>query len=143
AALLIEHARNASEADVGGVVEQFLAGQQFASTYWPGDAEITATLATEAFYRRFSQPMQRMLLQAVEDCFRGYASASPSKTGVRVPRDKQQVEHILPRAWKANWPVDDLAAQADRDDHVHRLGNLTLLTGSLNASVSKDRKRVG
>jgi hypothetical protein len=136
AALLIESARKASDSEVVGVVEQFLAGQQFASTYWPGDEEITTALATEAFYRRYSQPMQRMFLQAVEDWYRGYTGSSPSKTGVRAPRDKQQVEHILPRAWKTHWPVGDLAAQADRDDHVNRLGNLTLITGSLNASVS-------
>ena len=136
AALLIETARGKSDVDLVGAVEQFLASQQFASTYWPGDEEIETTLATEAFYRRFSQPMQRVFLQAVEDWFRGYATPRRSKTGVRVHRDKQQVEHILPRSWKANWPVDDLAAQADRDDHVNRLGNLTLITASLNASVS-------
>lgn len=136
AALLIRGARAATDEDLPAVVENFLAGQQFASTYWPGDEEIKSTLALEQFYRRFSQPMQRVLLQAVEDWYRGYASGKPSKTGVRVNRDKQQVEHILPRSWKSNWPVEDFAAQADREDHVHRLGNLTLITGSLNASVS-------
>ncbi|MGX5696725.1 GmrSD restriction endonuclease domain-containing protein [Agromyces soli] len=136
AALAIETARGADDTDVVDVIEQFFASQKFASTYWPGDDEVRSTLATEAFYRRFSQPMQRAVLQAVEDWYRGYAGASPSKTGVRVHRDKQQVEHILPRSWKTNWPVADHAAQADRDDHVNRLGNLTLLTGSLNASVS-------
>lgn len=136
AALLIATARGASDSDVVSVVEQFLAGQQFASTYWPGDTEIAEALKTEAFYRRYSQPMQRMLLQAIEDWYRGFASGSPSKAGVRVPRDKQQVEHLLPRSWKQNWPVEDLAAQANRDEHVNRLGNLTLLTGALNSSIS-------
>lgn len=136
AALLIESTRGKADSDLAAAVEQFLASQQFASTYWPGDDEIRATLATEAFYRRFSQPMQRVFLQAAEDWYRGYATPGHSKTGIRVHRDKQQVEHILPRSWKANWPVEDLAAQADRDDHVNRLGNLTLITASLNASVS-------
>lgn len=139
AADLVSTARGVAESDVVDVVERFLTGQQYASTYWPGDAEITAALATEHFYRRFSQPMQRMLLQAAEDWYRGYTSPGPSKTGVRVLRDKQQVEHILPRGWRANWPVASAADEADRDDHVHRLGNLTLLTGSLNASVSNSQ----
>ncbi|WP_259064298.1 DUF1524 domain-containing protein [Microbacterium sp. AK031] len=51
-------------------------------------------------------------------------------------RDKHQVEHALPRSWRTHWPVTDAAAEAERDDSVHRIGNLTLLTGSLNASVS-------
>lgn len=35
-----------------------------------------------------------------------------------------------------HWPVDDLAARLARDDHVHRMGNLTLLTRGLNSKVS-------
>lgn len=136
AAQLIEAGRGTSDVDVVGVMEKYLSSQQFASSYWPGDEEIRTSLSTELFYRRFSQPMQRMLLQAIEDWYRGYAQSSPSKTGIRVHREKQQVEHILPRSWRANWPVDGLVAEAERDDRVHRLGNLTLLTGALNASVS-------
>ncbi len=136
AADLILTVRGVPDSEVIGVVERFLTGQQYASTYWPGNEEIVSALATEQFYRRFSQPMQRLLLQAAEDWYRGYASSGPSKTGVRVARGKQQVEHILPRAWRTNWSVESAADEADRDDHVNRLGNLTLLTGSLNASVS-------
>lgn len=136
AADLIAAGRAAPDSDVVRVVETFLTGLQSASTYWPGDEEITRSLATEPFYRRFSQPMQRMLLQAAEDWYRGYTDVKPSKAGARVHRGKQQVEHILPRGWRTNWPVEGIAAEADRDAHVHRLGNLTLLTASLNASVS-------
>lgn len=136
AADLVSVGRGMAEPELVGVVERFLTGQQYASTYWPGDAELTSALATEPFYRRFSQPMQRLLLQAAEDWYRGYATGGGSKTGVRVFREKQQVEHLLPRGWRSNWPVESAADEADRDDHVHRLGNLTLLTGSLNASVS-------
>jgi hypothetical protein len=136
AADLISAARGSSDTDVVGVVEQSLTGQQSASTYWPADDEVRASLATEQFYRRFSRPMQRVLLQAIEDCYRGYASDGLSKTGIRVQRDMQQVEHILPRDWRSHWPVADPAAEADRENHIHRLGNLTLLTASLNASVS-------
>jgi hypothetical protein len=136
AAEMIAAVRDASDADVVGRVEQYLTGLQSASTYWPGDDELRTTLRSLHFYRRFSQPMQRMLLQAIEDWYRGYTSNGPSKTGIRVHRDKHQVEHVLPRGWRTHWPVADAAAEAERDDTVHRLGNLTLLTGSLNASVS-------
>lgn len=133
---LISVARGAADSELEGVVEGYLTGQQFASNYWPGDDEIRTVLETEQFYRRFSRPMQRMFLQAVEDWYRGYASGRGTKTGIRVHRDSHQVEHILPRDWRKYWPVADPAAEAAREDHVHRLGNLTLLTGALNASIS-------
>jgi hypothetical protein len=77
-----------------------------------------------------------MLLEAVEDAHRGYADAGPSRTGMRVPRLGFPIEHLLPQKWQSHWPVDDLAAEVERDAHVHRLGNLTLITSSLNSAVS-------
>lgn len=136
AAEMISAVRSAPDSEVVTRVEQYLTGLVSSSTYWPGDDEVRSALRSMHFYRRFSQPMQRMLLQAVEDWHRGYASDGRSKTGIRVHRDKHQVEHLLPRGWRAHWPVADAAAEAERDDHVHRLGNLTLLTAPLNASVS-------
>lgn len=133
---LISTARGVPDDEVGDIVDAYLTRQQYASSYWPGDDEIRNALATEHVYRRYTQPMQRLLLQAIEDWYRGFASSAPSKTGVRVFREKQQIEHILPRGWRQNWPLNDPIAEAERDDHVHRLGNLTLLMGSLNASVS-------
>lgn len=136
AAEMISYARNAADDEVVAKVEQYLTGLVSASTYWPGDEEVRTTLKSTHFYRRFSQPMQRMFLQAVEDWYRGYASEGRSKTGIRVHRDKHQVEHLLPRGWRTHWSVVDAAAEAERDETVHKLGNLTLLTGSLNGSVS-------
>ncbi len=77
-----------------------------------------------------------MFLEAVEDYDRGYTGTKPSKTGSRVVRGALDIEHVLPQNWRANWPVVDLAEEIRRDAHVHRLGNLTLLSGSLNSAVS-------
>lgn len=133
---LVARCRGVSDSEVAAAASAFLAGQQVASTYWPGDLEIRKTLSTSAFYWRFSRPMARLFLQAIEDAYRGYADGGVSKTGVRVPRVAQQIEHILPQSWNAHWPVPGPLEAAERDEHVQRLGNLTLLTGSLNASVS-------
>jgi hypothetical protein len=46
------------------------------------------------------------------------------------------IEHLMPQSWRENWPVADDAASGVRDDHVHRFGNLTLLTKALNSKVS-------
>src|SRR5690606_13330286 len=59
-----------------------------------------------------------------------------SKTGARVRRNSWAIEHFLPQRWRTNWPVDGLAEKLYRDEHVHLLGNLALLTSSLNSSVS-------
>jgi hypothetical protein len=42
----------------------------------------------------------------------------------------------MPRKWQANWPPDSPASEASRDQLVHTLGNLTLLTNKLNIKVS-------
>ena len=133
---LIARCRGLADGELVSAVSAFLAGQQVASTYWPGDAEIRTALRSAPFYWRYSRPMARLFLQAVEDAYRGYAGRGLSKTGVRVPRVTQQIEHVLPQSWRAHWPVEGPVEAAERDEHVQRLGNLTLLTGSLNAAVS-------
>lgn len=77
-----------------------------------------------------------MFLEAAEDQLRGYTSSRPSMTGSRVARQAWHVEHLMPQKWQDNWPVSDVAAESNRAAHIHRLGNLTLLTGSLNSRVS-------
>lgn len=108
------------------------------STYWPGDDEVRSSLMEEAAYRRFRVTRLRVFLEAVENHLRRGTNQP------QVPRRGYPIEHILPQKWQDNWPVDGLAAELDRAAHVHRLGNLTLLTSSLNSRVSNgpwDRKR--
>ncbi|MCE0539882.1 DUF262 domain-containing protein [Kineosporia rhizophila] len=133
---LIQSSQGLSADKIPQRVEAFLARQNAESTYWPGDAELEKVLAEEPVYQRLKRSRLRMLLEAAEDALRGYAGTATSKTGSRVRRTGLPIEHLLPRSWKKNWPVPDLAAEIDRAAHVHRLGNLTLLTTGLNSSVS-------
>jgi hypothetical protein len=133
---LIRTHRHVADADLPGRVEDYLRKLHAESTYWPGDDEVRATLATENVYRRFKRGRLRMLLEAVEDAHRGYAGSSPSRTGMRVGRLGFPIEHLLPQKWATHWPVDDLAGEVERDSHVHRLGNLTLITSALNSAIS-------
>lgn len=111
-------------------VRDQLTRQNVASNYWPGDDEIRRHLADEQAYRRYPRARLRMFLESIEDHLRS-RHQSPS-----VPRVGYPIEHILPQAWQANWPVSDLEEEVQRSEHVHRLGNLTLLTTSLNSNVS-------
>lgn len=56
-----------------------------------------------------------------------------------VLKEKLTVEHLLPQEWKPKWPLPD-DATADqvtmREQMLHTIGNLTLLSKKLNPSVS-------
>lgn len=111
-------------------VAAYLSRLDAVSTYWPSDKEITTALATEAAYRRYRRGRLRVLLEAIENRFRAETNQG------QVPRSGYPIEHVLPQSWQDNWPVDDEQAEIERAAHVHRLGNLTLLTTSLNSKVS-------
>lgn len=122
--------QNTPAAELGERVRGYLASQKVTSTYWPGDAEVREALSTEAAYRRYPRGRLRMYLEAVENQLRAKTNQP------QVPRRGYPIEHVLPQKWEDNWGVDGLEAEQNRAAHVHRLGNLTLLTTALNSSVS-------
>lgn len=128
--------RSSPPEELGSRTANYFARQSAPSTYWPADGDLRTSLASEPVYRRLKRGRLRMFLEAAEDHLRGYTSGRPSRAGTRVARVGYPIEHLLPQSWRANWPVDDPAHEAERENHVHRLGNLTLLTTSLNSSVS-------
>jgi hypothetical protein len=127
---LIRTARGAGPDELAATVEHFLRGQTVASSYWPGDAEIRAYLSTVPAYRRYPRSRLRMVLEAVEDHLRSEYHAH------QVDRRGYPIEHLLPQKWESHWSVHDEVSRAERSAHVHRLGNLTLLTAKLNSAVS-------
>ncbi|KAA0919257.1 DUF262 domain-containing protein [Dietzia sp. ANT_WB102] len=100
------------------------------STYWPGDEEVRAHLETENAYKRYPRARLRMVLEAIENSHRA-ETRQP-----QVERTKYPIEHILPQKWQDHWPVATPEDQIERQDHIHLLGNLTLLTSKLNSKVS-------
>lgn len=120
----------ASDRELSERVIGHLARLNVTSTYWPGDEEIRLTLSTEAAYTRFPRGRLRMFLEAIEDHYRA-ETRQP-----QVERKDYPIEHLLPRSWEDTWPVGTPEAAEERQARVHRLGNLTLLTKSLNSKVS-------
>ncbi|WP_277210580.1 GmrSD restriction endonuclease domain-containing protein [Isoptericola croceus] len=127
---IIRTHRTAPPAELGQRVSAQLARQSAASTYWPGDQEVRDYLRTEQAYRRYPRTRLRMYLEAIEDHLRA-RYRYPA-----MPRQGNPIEHLLPQKWQTHWAVDGLEAEIARSEHVHRLGNLTLLTESLNSTVS-------
>lgn len=133
---LITQIRKADRGLAGDVLEEYFAAQRGANRYWPDDEEVRHELATLPAYRRLSRGRIRMILEALEDHSRGWKMQAAGLGGERVTRGKLAIEHILPRKWLAHWPLTDEATEAERDQLVHTMGNLTLLTRRLNSRVS-------
>ena len=134
---LVAELRKGGREQAGTFVETFLAEQVADASYWPDDDEIRRIVPSMPAYRRYRRPRLRMILEAIEDHRRGY-SPSTVKTlmGQRCPRGALTIEHVLPQAWEGTWVLNAGESKFDRDSRVHVLGNLTLLTGRLNAKVS-------
>jgi hypothetical protein len=76
-----------------------------------------------------------MVLEALED-----EARSPLAEEAHVQRGNLTIEHILPQKWREHWPLpeadDELEAVALRERALHSLGNLTLVNGRLNPTLS-------
>ncbi len=137
AAELITQVRKSDRQNAGDVVESFFRDQNAASAYWPDDDEMRGELVNLLAYTRLRRGRLRMVLEAIEDHLRGWKGNSEGLGGQRVPRGKYAIEHVMPRKWQTHWPLELRgASESERDQGLHTLGNLTLLTGKLNSKVS-------
>lgn len=105
------------------------------SVRWPGDDEVYAELVTAPTYRRLRPGGVRMLLEALEE------ELTTTKQEQVIFTEPATVEHVLPQRWRKHWPAPaDQPGIADasawRDQRLQNLGNLTLIRGTLNSSVS-------
>ena len=78
-----------------------------------------------------------MVLTAIEEHLR-----TPKAESQDVPKSLH-IEHIMPQAWQRHWPMpagtDGTDAEdgiVTRDRAIHTIGNLTLVNGRLNPSLS-------
>lgn len=107
---------------------------------WPSDAEFIEVLRTRDMYGTVSQARIVMALSAVE------MTLHTSKTEVLVAGGALTVEHLMPQAWQALWPLaaDTPTTHEDgqqdvehlRTSRIHRLGNLTIVASPLNQDMS-------
>lgn len=98
---------------------------------WPTDDELAPHLASQSMYGWLGQKRIVFVLSEVERAKRSHKSED-----IALP-SKLEVEHIMPQSWHAHWPLpDDPELAQQRNAHINLLGNLTLVTGALNASMS-------
>ncbi|HEY2354890.1 MAG TPA: DUF262 domain-containing protein [Gaiellaceae bacterium] len=103
--------------------------------WWPDDDAFGNQLTTAPLYTTITRKRLLMLLEAAE------ARLLTPKTEKVTFDEKLTIEHVIPQTWNDTWPLadpEDLEAFARRQAAIHRLGNLTLLTGSLNPALGND-----
>jgi len=128
---LVHEPRN----QVGDRLEALLADQTADTAYWPDDEAVRASLEDLPIYRRLSRGRLRMILEAVEDYRRGFPG-SGAKGEQPVVRATCTIEHVMPQKWGQHWPLTQGVTGTERDQLVHTLGNLTLVSKALNPSMS-------
>lgn len=114
---------------------EFLGNQTAPANKWPTDAELSEVIGTKGLYGQRRQERLVMLLWEVESRWRG--ADNRTEQGLAKPEDLT-LEHLLPQGWEEHWPLEEPTPEARdyRNEHLHRLGNLTLTTGPLNSSLS-------
>ena len=131
-ALLKDIKENLADADVAVVNE--LASSQAETALWPSDDAVLARLEMGEVYGYIGLSRLRMLLEACE------LDVRDGRTESKLVAPGLTIEHALPQAWEEYWPTPDgmdlEAFRKKRNDHVHRLGNLTLITQPLNSTLS-------
>ncbi len=128
--------RSTPPQQVGQAVRHHFASQGAETAYWPDDEEVRRELITMPVYRKLSRGRLRMVLEAIEDHWRGWAPGQTSAAGMRIRRATYAIEHLMPQSWLKHWPLKEAAADSERESRIHQLGNLTLLSKKLNSTVS-------
>ena len=110
---------------------------------WPSDA----ATAQGVLHRSLPLYARRLVLAAVEK------SLIPTMAGNPDLPSGLHVEHVMPQGWQPEtWPLpsgmDRAQAEERREQAIPSLGNLTLLNGRLNSSISNSawvvkRKAIG
>jgi hypothetical protein len=108
---------------------------------WPDDAEWREGWLGRDQYKGPRQPRLRYMFEAIER-----AKRSALNEDIEI-KSALTVEHIMPQSWRGSWKIagvdhldgldpERLAREIERASVIDKIGNLTLLTGPLNSSVS-------
>ena len=110
---------------------------------WPTDEELIEQFRTSWYYGYggIAQYRLRLLLGEVDARLQrdDYHKGEPIET---IEYEKLQIEHVLPISWQERWrvqastPGEKIILEQERQDHIHRIGNLTLVSQSLNPALS-------
>lgn len=132
------------DGNVENVIISFLQRKDSDQRAWPSDAEFRdAFLSRRQSVAGTGRQRLVMILKALDE-----GLTTPYAEDAGYP--PLSIEHVMPREWRTHWAVDPARSSAEavahRDDVIHTMGNLTLVTKRLNSSVSNgpwSEKRAG
>ena len=132
---LIRKLADAPTGDAGRVLVSYLAGQTAQAGLWPNDDELRERFITAPLYWYLTRGRLRMVLEGIEEALRTNKAESGEVPG------NLQIEHVMPQTWHPHWPLSeglaaDVEAAERRDRVIHTIGNLTLVNGRLNPTLS-------
>jgi Protein of unknown function DUF262/Protein of unknown function (DUF1524) len=124
------------------VAINYFSGLAGETQYWPPDNEVQEAVLNTPVYTSLPRTRVRLVLEAIEWAMR-------TELGEKVQLfDTLTIEHVLPQEWHEHWPLNTNehpeVATFTRNRVKHTLGNLTLINGKLNPSISNsawERKR--
>lgn len=127
-------------------VSEHMAKSSADSSRYPDDKSFAIAIFDSPLYGRLAQYKVRAILEALDTHAHNTKSeAQPLPPGLTI-------EHIMPQSWRTHWPlskgeiknndtgepdpIKEQKAHQRRERIINTLGNLTLITGSLNPSLS-------
>lgn len=128
------------------VVSDYMAKSSAESIRYPDDQTFATAIADLPLYGRLAQYKVRAVLEALD------AFAQTSKSEIQALPTGLTIEHVMPQSWSTYWPLEKRdVTNPDTGEHdpameqravqrrqrlINTLGNLTLITGSLNPALS-------
>lgn len=129
--------------DINANLREYLSARTSDIDRWPDDAEFRNGWLGRDQYKNARQPRLRLIFAGIEQRKRSLLNEN-----IEI-HSTLTIEHIMPQSWRDNWPVPEEQSEANilgsidteiaRSMCINKMGNLTLLTHSLNASVSNGR----
>jgi len=123
------------KAKAGKVLRDFLSAQTAESRRWPSDQELGTKFPEAKVYSLIKGSRLIAVLRTVEK----HRRSLTSKHEAMPISDGLSLEHVMPRGWRTYWdetPPLEPEAAIRRDELADSIGNLTIITQSLNSSLS-------
>lgn len=139
---LLKHLEKKKDYGIANVID-FLLAETAESTRFPDDKEFREAWLEKPIYEAITRPRLKMVLHALDN-----ALHSDKTEQYMLKEGALTVEHFLPQHWQTHWKLEPrdgetaehLVVRKDRRNTLlHTMGNLTLLTESLNPAVSNGR----
>ena len=128
------------------ITVDYLKQQTAYAREWPDDLTVANAMESSPLYRLLTRGRLRLVLEGIESRLR-----SSGKSEQTVAPKNMTIEHVMPVGWSTDhWALPDGAdvetAALERKTLIHTVGNLTLVAGRLNSSMSNsswENKRDG